>query len=548
MVAKVRVNITDASTGVVKADVEKVGVITDCVNNIIFSPDAKIPSDFYSPTLIEGLLGGLMIFNNNIDDTHLVPDVNERSTMIGNGNLSENTTSDEHKGSLVSSTVDADSTKFTWVFGETQGNGTIKSLCLTSNEGGEYGCNIASKLNNPVHNSFKDLDSFVYDVGGALTGYELNLLSGDKLTQFDASTGLNIPKYTGDLKNVYNLNIPFSYGSVAVKNLNAEADVVEVKDDDYFWYGNEFVHQSTGKNGYRIGFNWAFDTTTYQRVFIMKVYTYTGSSINIKYADITPLITDIYQSYRDKSIAAINPTSASDELVQNLADSIKNYKIQVIDDEFVFFAGYFSSNDTSKRFMNIYHGKLGGQHDRHTGELPELINTGIEYDYFTLDASTNPGFFECVLDANTNYEGVMYNVSVSADTIFRIANIGEDRYLIANNYFMHWQVNDEEQDVLNTNPHFYKVDAYKNVGAIISTKLADSPIFRRLDFTGSRNDIDEPMTHGIYAELCKYIMMTCYLATICNLDTPVTKTSSDVMYITYTLSQEDQNTQTEEDI
>lgn len=538
MQGKINIVIKDKNTGEIKHSIEQKNMITDTITNLLTSCLArqKRLSESVSLALntnfVKDYLGGLMVFNQGIDLTHLIPSADEACHMIGNANQGSSITNNPHKGSLDRATVSEDSAEFTWVFDANECNGTIASLCLTSNRGGELGCNIVSRDTNNASDSFAtyrdiaysyddnnmEATAFYFDVIDADTGERSAIWSADDTivtrTNSDVIKAFKIKgRYTTEgyehyvyefnFKNDYNLKIPF--------NMITHEDNIVVSKDTFMTDLDKFYEAIDSPLSNK-GYAGCFYTNNDNEVMLSLLTFTTG--VSKREINVNNLVQAIVADYSSHDIT-IDPT--------DIFDGIDDLNILAVDDVLLFLVGQYGySND----FFKIYVMKADGT-------------------FYTCNFDQPESLFLTLTDAVAKtFKGVGLG---EKNTLFNVVKIFGETYLIANNYYFLLRY-DELIKTLYVHAQYYMLDAYNTFGNLIEDTLSDIPYVRGLgrakqpvlDGAGSAQ------VQGAYG-LSINPLITAYLATICNLDTPVTKTSSDVMYITYTLSKTDQNTQAEED-
>lgn len=538
MHGKINIVIKDKNTGEIKHSVEQKNMITDTITNLLTSCLARQKRLSESvalalnTTFVQDYLGGLMVFNQGIDLTHLIPSADEACHMIGNANQGSSITNNPHKGSLDGATISEDSAEFTWVFNADECNGTIASLCLTSNRGGELGCNIVGRDENNASDSFATYNdiAYSYDDNNMLsTGFEFDVIDADTgersniwgtgdsivvrtnsdiVKVFETRGSYTVEGYENDiyefnLKNIYNLNIPF--------NMITREDIAIVSKDTFLTDLDKFysaIDSPLSNKGYAGCFY-----TNDDNEIMLSLLTFT-TGVSKREINVNSLTQAIAADYSSHGIT-IDPT--------DIFDGIDDFNILAVDDVLLFLVGQYGySND----FFKIYVMKSDGT-------------------FYTCNFDQPESLFLTLTDAVTKtFKGVGLG---EKNTLFNIVKIFNETYLIANDYYFLLRY-DELVKTLYVHAQYYMLDAYNTFGNLIEDTLSDIPYARGLG--RARQPVLDAGSAQVQADYGLTInpLITAYLATICNLDTPVTKTSSDVMYITYTLSQEDQNTQTEEDI
>lgn len=155
-----KLELFDADTGILLDYVEESNMVTNAVSNIFNGALNAIASfnnndvgthnsleylfklpDGYN--LAKALFGGVLIFSKNIteDVEHCIPTMDEIKSCVGYANLGLTTAGSLFKGSFNESESEfTDSTfKFVWDFNSDQCNGDIACICLTSDAGANTG-------------------------------------------------------------------------------------------------------------------------------------------------------------------------------------------------------------------------------------------------------------------------------------------------------------------------------------------------------------------------------------------------------------------------
>lgn len=155
-----KLELFDADTGILVDSIEESNLVTNAVSNIFNGAlnalaccnnnEAgthnsleylfKLPDGY---NLAKALFGGVLIFSKNITENveHCIPTIDEIKSCVGYANLGLTTAGSLFKGSFNSSESEfTDSTfKFVWDFNSDQCNGDIACICLTSDAGANTG-------------------------------------------------------------------------------------------------------------------------------------------------------------------------------------------------------------------------------------------------------------------------------------------------------------------------------------------------------------------------------------------------------------------------
>ena len=523
IVGKVRIELRDAKTGKLKHISEEHNVVTDSVYNIINGALARAKRGNYNSIFvgssteeaIKQLFGGVMVFNRSIDTSHLVPDILEMSGMIGNGNQGGTVVGSSKKGTLRSATITADSAKFVWDFPSTVCNGTIASICLTSNKGGELGCNFDARdttkngesivaayggnLAADVANTVRyDNDTRLFSISGeGTTGCWV--VDGDSLVQYQWTQQASYKRVwsLADYKNMFKFN-EYQAHLPAISPVSEEAlqDAIMSR----FFRGICGNYALAGDASY-VQDN---DNVTY--TLTLAKYTKNGiSNINVP---MNNLITAVQAVYDRKGIAY---ETTPNNIVSAINNAISGSNAFTIDNKLIWFVG--SMGRSEDEFLNIYIQDYDGS-------------------FVTLDQiQTDTAFFNLInkagLPSSSGWCGFMHDRQ-NNNLNFRPVKHDDDNYVYLNDYLFYLGVdpNGIWGCYFHNRPFFYaKLNDIINMQ---DDTLSPKPYFRCLPSSQSSS------TNGDFVSTS--VLQTNYLATIQNQSNPAIKTPSDIMSITYTLT------------
>lgn len=543
---KLNIVVRDAKTGEIKQEVSADNMITDAVVSILNSSLARrenVTNIRNTKSIIQLLMGGVMLFNNQIDETHVVPSPAECDTMIGNGNDGTSISGSNLKGDFVSATIDKDGAEFVWKFDTTHGNGTIAAVCLTSNQGGELGCKIQARDVNNVNNSFTDYitnlepsddedfdescnslgDGYIdEDTGQISTIYQDKGVwvfnSSGKVNKFDVPGYGTGYKYEANLKQGYNLNKFYNDSS------SAENYEYYVKKEQFTPPSNDLhiIGGVVGSKAYA-AYAEAVVDEQYNESLILHLATYSGSGGHVSNIDISAMADAIIADYASHG--------SSDYFDIRAKATAINYAIEAgavksCGDYLYWLVGNINNPADSNDFLKICVLEPNG-------------------GYSCVNPSASSPFYNLVREAGSGeiFHGVLWSNSQGCTAEqFDIFAIGEDVYLYAGGYYFYIDNN------IKAYPHMYLKDGKKIMKALMQDSFSDIPYYRILGDAGLGYEDNSPLAYNysLPYTFTKQLLRLNYLATICNLQTPVVKTSADTLTLTYTIQRSNNNIQEED--
>lgn len=148
----------NAKTGKVEKKSEHHNIITDAISEWYRAGGMSNPSAFTAQAIRESaihyLLGGVMLLDSDIDDDETIIKVPSGITMTGNGVIGvQNGGNPPELGSyneLESGWQSDGSFKMVWDWNTAQGNGTIRTICLSSRFGAYKGIGNKSLTNKTI--------------------------------------------------------------------------------------------------------------------------------------------------------------------------------------------------------------------------------------------------------------------------------------------------------------------------------------------------------------------------------------------------------------
>lgn len=550
---RVKIELRDAITGEVIDTREEHNQVTDAVYNVINGAVARARKGNYAQLqlgsqtedIIKQLFGGVMIFSENIDTSHLVPSADEMMTMIGNGNQQSPITGSGYKGTLRSATYNSDYSEieFIWDFSSTQCNGTIAAICLTSNKGGELGCRVEAR------DTSRYSDSFVYAYSDRL-GYDeneslsasypntniLNLIGGDGNDGLRLLDGKYLVAYRGDTKYTWDLSkyknrFDFNENQTTLPEIQATIEQVTTEIPGYtgnvegnLIHGPMTDYALKGKCVYTTN----NDNTTYT-LQLTKCTKTSQSTINVPMNNI---ITAIKAKYDAKGCAYPDRDQTT---CYNINNSLANCCF-TWDNKLIWLVGSYNNSDTD--FLNIYIQEYDGSY--------VVIDTLVEDTvFYNLIDKTNLSTFKGVLYGADNI--------FSDNSLFDIAVVDDAVYMRARDYFFLMCIDDEASSgvFMDNRPSFYVYNSRYCFSRLVpdiefgytpptpenpGDPIPEPPYIAKLPFYRPLGNAVSSSSADSNNWCVNSLLRTNYLATIQIQSNPAIKTPSHVMSITYTLT------------
>lgn len=483
-----KIQLIDAKTNKIEKEVIANNMITNAYKNIMninfnhdFFQSQSLKSNIinsYTP-IIDKLIGGIMLFSDTKteDVNNIIPKSSDIHNFIGSaGDATIRDSIYNGRLNLYETEKLSDGYKFVWDFPTNAANGTINSICLTSKEGGNAGL-------------VKDLDNDV-----------------------STTTLLSTYAYNNNLKN---LNIGFGEGNtlIPLTNLNYDGIVVGFKDANTFYT----VYKPFDQNKYII--------TTYM---------------------VSPTIDLMDQ------IKTINTNHDYDDDNRGTIDYLYNLKgVKLVSQNEIDFTNKVTDVEYLRCNNNILYSIIIAENAQTSGYY--IYNTSID---LTTMVKT-----ETIINQDNYNE--QYEQIVSLDTIL----FNNFIYYIDNNQLLHYYdiTNDTINDItLDIEGSMFRLSFFLDTFAILvkNYDACDIYIYDQISNDFKFNKIalsDESYYSDAYiinllvnnqydktilpCTSCEsqfytlnYSLFNAYFASINNLQTTITKTSSQVLKITYTLT------------
>lgn len=506
-----KLELFDADTGILLDSIEESNMVTNAVSNIFngalnalasFNNNKvgthnyldylfKLPDGY---NLAKALYGGVLIFSKNIveDVEHCIPTIDEIKSCVGYANLGLTTGGSLFKGSFNESESEfTDNTfKFVWDFNSDQCNGDIACICLTSDAGANTGLkyNVIETYNdchvlNFIQSGMWDKKVSVYYNSAHNPMFKSSFSNSSFSGMYVYNNYLyyvyrdKVYKYSLDRllsKKGVLLNEAFNYGSVSTYD-----DLITLSS-----YETDKFLCTDGDKVFELD-NDQSDVST------LTLYKVSGDAILETISIPTTNINNSIAEY-------FGDSSASQYVVSHYYDGVIN------NNKIYFLVGECNSKDlsTNPNRLRMYVLSFDGTY---TYKDLNITNNLVSF-LFGKDAVGGAGktslgvsftkmFGSLVLISKNSYPGYAYYIVNDDGSI-------EDYPFMHNRYSMRSN----------------NID-----GAYLNTNWLKEPWFSfKFSGNGFYNSVD---------------LFQAYLATINNLETKITKKSSNTLKITYTLTQ-----------
>ena len=506
-----KLELFDADTGILLDSIEESNIVTNAVSNIFNGALNALASfnnnrigthnyldylfnlpDGYN--LAKALYGGVLVFSKNIVENveHCIPTIDEIKSCVGYANLDLTTEGSIFKGSFNESESEfTDNTfKFVWDFNSEQCNGDIACICLTSDAGASTGlryntiktykdCHIMNYIQNNMwdkrsYPSYSDAHNPMFK-----SSYINSSFAGMYVYNNYLYYVIKDKVYKYSLERLISkkgvlLNEAFNYGSVSTY-------------DDLIILSSFAMSKFLCTDGDKI-----FEIDTYQSdASTLTLYKVSGNAILETVSIPTTSINNSIAEY-------FNDSSVKQYVVSHYSDGvISNNKI------------YFLVGECNNTDLSTHPNRL----------RMYILSFDGTYTYKDFNITSNLVSFLF----GTNAVGGAGNISLGVS----FTKIFNSLVLISKNSspgYAYYIVNDdgsiEDYPFMNS---YYNMNRYNVHGAYLNTDWLKEPWFS-FKFSGN----------GLYNSVD---LFQAYLATINNLETKITKTSSNTLKITYTLTQ-----------
>lgn len=511
------IQIRDAETGLIKAEVTDDNLVTNAVNNILNGalnclmttsknglqnkPDWSGGLAF-SEGFAKDLFGGVLIFGSAVtsEANHIIPSTAEMDSFVGCGCQGASLTGDKFRGSLnVQETVIGDDyCKFVWDFTTAQANGDIAAICLTSNAGGAVGFkqNVSSS-SATEHNTIKAVSN-----SGSIFAKANENTARWGLTRLKTNTSnqhgvmFNNKRlaqvygdkiYYRDTSNVQEYSIHLtSKNDQGIVNNNSDAD--EVINLSQGYYNRWIPVVDNGRYCY-------ISETDFGYVNNFKIHRYDPAGSEVVYTlNLKPFV---------ENLRALFDTSSS---------SINGLCKFIFDNKLYFLVPYIGNTSVHPNLVRVYCMDLTNTSGAYTMHETNVSQTWLDQMGITSSTSwtsidSNP--FEVCSLLGEIYFGVRKNQG------------GKYNYSRIDSSSLKFNGN-------VTNYSWCSSPALADGFGVLSTvPWASSP------WLGTRVDGTSLNSRTTFGNL---VLFTPYLATINNINKVLTKTAADTMKIIYTIT------------
>lgn len=515
-----KIELFDAKTGIKTNEIVKENMVTNAVKNIL-NPSLQMitgqPKDSYDnittqlPDFLmrcspigKVLFGGVLIFSEALDENvdNIIPNISDRKNIVGYAGQYAGLTGNNYKGSYnVSESVKL-SNGFThvWDFSTEQANGTIAAIALTSAMGGDCGWNTPDNVNNhgnfliPILSDDFTADTKKYD-DTDFAWYRSTASNFFKVRYSDSSkNSFNEFVCNGEytmlcgLSDIVNNEFTCTY---TVSKMACEINLNEKITNNQF--ENEPAIVSTN--------SWAAtEDLEYLRAYAFdstyRVYSYSG---DVYRGDYTTVI-----KYKDFTLNDDGTVAVSELVTLNISNNA---------------------------VINAFNTATGSSLDRAffscNPQRVYLDSTALYLQGTEYNGRDTSGYVAKIALANTSDVSILSLPLKLLDSPFNISK-AFNGVLLAN------RDNNKNRTYFTTDfTEFIRLDSGMMSDCLVEKK---STCIKEPYVTLCESEVDSYHYGARTARVC---LLAPYLATINNLQTPVVKTTSKTMKITYTI----QNTQ-----
>ena len=519
---EVTLKLVDSKSGVTKKSVTLHNMVTKAISNILNENAFReifhhgILYTTITEPIIKDLLGGIMLFDEALNTSHICPTPEEADHMIGNaGMYTSLNVQDTFNGRLVSAEIGVDTAVFTWSFTEQACVGDIKAVALTNKYGGSIGCKAETIDTTHINNSFiTDADApsaianrlspiiALYALCAVNDG--LCILDGDTFVKIDTQISSN-NRYTSDLSKCNKKEICLNMSRDTFYPF-ADIDTVAV---DSNYVDLQGVMCDSAIQAYAVG------TTGELPSYTVKARKYTKDSYTDYDVPMNNLVTAVFNKYTDKGLISEDTPITPEDILSGITAAINNNGVFSHHGKLIWLLGNYSVN-AEIQYIGIAVQNLDGSFDIYD------VNSA-DTKFYNMLAGTGKGFYGLLVDKNT-----------TSNNLFETAEIDDDLYLIAD--YMYLLVNTGEHADLNigisSRPSLFCTNGEKNVRKADVDTLSVSPYYAVQGV--SRWRPSENRTWGLQYGGC--VLRTNYFGTIQNLDVPFAKTASDTLQVVYRLT------------
>lgn len=518
---KTTIELTDVNTGEIKV-VEDTNFMTNAFHDlcqpILRNHDTyHAMYSFYSENIdLNEMMGGILLFDTELGDNpdNYIPPVT--ANMVGHGSELVYSGTDLSMGSFnvnLSDTVSPNTRKYVWDFNAEQGNGTIGSVCLTTKWGGTIGHGSTTPCESELSNErifgnfLRSTIDCQYDTGRPYFTPLYLSFKDDYVLYMQADTNISSGK--------------FKFAKVPIWSKKEDIFVKNVTVPGV--YNMNRILNNIGQGITE------FETTTLDLTSVLGTSGYLGSAQDGKYLYIA------------------RNTSSRDSY--NWAPNTK-ITITKVNLEDLTFDSFEITNTTGDN-LHIFEKSpsnsfFGGYNFAICNDYMFVVAKGTEYGsisapMYAINLSDNTVVHKLATESGSEIEFTGVSDTRSSDPFFMTIN---NKVIVSPTGEIYSRsvdytpvkcvsTNDFVIKTLNT-PHWgmsanNTSTASSDNGRIFPT---DNPLYIGHFKTGG---ISNETSSGVFS----IIFVPNVLMTINNLDTPVTKTSSQTMRITYTITKEE---------
>lgn len=509
---KTTIQLFDSKTGELVNEVSESNLVTNAVSNIFNScmqaylvglnsgkgRRGSINSVYTLPSdlnLAQTLYGGVLVFSNSIEANieHCIPSIDEIKSCIGYANQDTATSSSIFKGTFNSaeSSISDNEIVFVWDFSESQCNGKIASICLTSNAGGATGLVFDTLASKTSCSLLKYIYSDLYDVSGL--DFSSSYIHAPMFLSSYTSSGAHGQYISGDYYYYIYRGNAYKYNISKILNKNW----LRLTDNFKYCLASSADETITLSNTY---------TGIFKCLDSDKVFKYNTSQSSVS----SFVMTKIYGNCIEETVTIpttdiissvysyFNSTASKRQIIPNFASSGAIFNNSI----------YFLIGTVNNSNLETYPNKV------------RIYKLNFDGSFSFNDINCTDNFISMMFGTKSYGNSPTSAIDVQFNKMFdSLVLTSVDSTLGYVNYIVNSDCSVEPYPFLETSSNIsnYGYDLYKN-----ETWLKEPWCSFKFAGNGYVNTIE---------------LFMAYLGTINNMTNELTKTSSNTMKIKYTLTQ-----------
>ena len=524
-----RIELTNVETGEVEVH-EDDNMVTNALSKLLdtcgdfaISPMTEAMRGLHDESLVTRLTGGLMLFNQNIEENADIINAPAGVEVVGCGSKESYSGANVMAGSYnkeESGFTEEGGYKHVWDFSTSQANGEIACASLTTCAGGKI-----------TEGTFPFSSDYMYSVGSDKDDEILFVptnYSGLSDLWKRVDLGTSIPN-----KAKEGVWILFADG---INNrIIAPATFEEV---------NTYKHGGTTSTTY----NDFKQSIFYKKSIDLSLFRFGFTN--------TSIFDSSFKSSLTKKIGTVTvemPDELKAVFTQDLLDESKYYWMvdAVADEDYIYLLLKYSTinNDLSIGVQESIHiwridaTTFESEYFKFTNRTDETLLYGVsgvahQYNSAWYSFAINNGYIYCVGSrTKNNYLISLYNDADITILTFPdgsvVSQIPQAVYSIGKKFFIASVLSNYVCLILDT---ISKKVLYKNIASSYFANFTNTFCFRVLKAKGTHYSICAYGASGVNVPILRVIIDPTFLITINNLENPVTKTSAQTMKVTYVLS------------